>query len=81
MPKKKCPYCKREIDSVFYTEWGQKVWSGKEWEEDKGGVAVRNSAALSAMALSRFLFVFAIDPGSHSPLHLDLAPHQSLYQP
>jgi len=36
MPKKICPHCKREIDSVFYTQWGQKVWNGKEWEDDKG---------------------------------------------
>ncbi len=36
MSKKKCPHCKREIDSVFYTEWGQKVWNGREWEDDEG---------------------------------------------
>ena len=33
--KRECPYCEREIESVLYTEWGQKVWNGKEWEDDK----------------------------------------------
>lgn len=31
----KCPHCGAEIEEIFYTKWGQKVWNGKEWEDDK----------------------------------------------
>ena len=33
--KRECPYCEREIEAVLYTEWGQKVWNGEKWEDDK----------------------------------------------
>lgn len=30
----KCPHCGEEIDSILFTEWGSRIWNGKEWVND-----------------------------------------------
>lgn len=31
-----CPYCDEELECVLFTDWGAKIWNGKEWEKDDG---------------------------------------------
>lgn len=30
----KCPRCDGELECVLFTEWGYKVWNGKEWVDE-----------------------------------------------
>lgn len=36
MPKFNCPYCDEELETILYSDFGQKVWDGEKWKEDEG---------------------------------------------
>ena len=27
-------YCDKELECVLFTDWGAKIWNGKEWKKD-----------------------------------------------
>lgn len=36
MSNRKCPHCGKQIEELPFTEHGQKIWNGKQWEKDEG---------------------------------------------
>ena len=64
--KFRCHHCGEEIDCVLFTEWGYKVWDGREWVDERSSRACEKIRELEDMKTKTISGIWTADTMSQA---------------